>query len=177
MLSQGTPNSGSEQMAAWYSKKQTATKSRPTNQTVQAHLSPLFCLWKNRRIISFCYNPVCFWCLSIITLFHWFTLSTWQKLFKVHFYWSIVDLQFCVSFRCTIKWINLTETSNFSSSTWLALGCCMQISRLLDDCEAYLVVKYLTLEKMMFSMAWRAGILSWFFFTHSQCKSGSNYVN
>ena len=97
--------------------------------------------------------------------------------FKVNFYWSIVDLQFCVSFRYTVKWINLTETSNFSSSTWLALGCYMEISRLLDDCEVYLVVKNLTLEKMMFSMAWRAGIVSWFFFTHSQCKSGSNYVN
>ena len=36
----------------------------------------------------------------------------------------------------------------------------MEISRLLDDCEVYLVVKNLTLEKMMFSMAWRAGIVS-----------------
>ena len=34
--------------------------------------------------------------------------------FKTFFYWSIVDLQCCVSFRCTAKWISYTYTHIYS---------------------------------------------------------------
>ena len=35
-------------------------------------------------------------------------------LFLFNFYWSIVDLQCCVSFRCTGKWISYTYTYIYS---------------------------------------------------------------
>ena len=140
MLSQGTPNFHRIRTDGHMIQHNTHSHkiSAPTNQREEAHLSTHFCLWKNRRIISFCYNPIRLLCLSSITIFHWFTFSIWQKLLllKINFYWSMVDLQCCISFRCTVKWINLTEASNFSSSTWLALGSFMQVSRLLDGCEA-----------------------------------------
>ena len=39
---------------------------------------------------------------------YYFKLPILISLFK--FYWSIVDLQSCVSFRCTTKWISYTYT-------------------------------------------------------------------
>ena len=48
-------------------------------------------------------------------LFLMFSNSIGQKLsfflsFKNNFYWDIVDLQCCVSFRCIAKWISFTDT-------------------------------------------------------------------
>ena len=42
-------------------------------------------------------NHLFLWCFFFITFFK-------------NFYWSIVDLQRCVSFRCTAKWICYTYT-------------------------------------------------------------------
>ena len=42
-----------------------------------------------------------------------YTTASPQSYF-LNFYWSIVDLQCCVSFRCTAKWISYTYTYSHS---------------------------------------------------------------
>ena len=36
--------------------------------------------------------------------YRWIVLVTWQPWIFCFFYWTIVDLQYCVSFRCIAKW-------------------------------------------------------------------------
>ena len=41
------------------------------------------------------------------------SVTLWRRLFYFYnFYWSIFDLQSCVSFRCTVKWISQIYTYN-----------------------------------------------------------------
>ena len=43
-----------------------------------------------------------------ICLCDYFILFFTISFFKINFYWSLADLQCCVSFRCTAKWISYT---------------------------------------------------------------------
>ena len=49
-------------------------------------------------------------CPLLMYHLHYSTMSTMQKLFYFLFYWNIVDLQWCVSFRCTANWFTHTHT-------------------------------------------------------------------
>ena len=46
---------------------------------------------------------------------HW-GFSFFLSFFSFNFYWSRVDLQCCVNFRCTAKWISHTYTHSFLDS-------------------------------------------------------------
>ena len=60
----------------------------------------------------------------LLTTWHWFFfvclfvffLYFKDTCFLKKFYWDIVDLQCCVSFSCTAKWVNYTYTHSFSDS-------------------------------------------------------------
>ena len=70
-----------------------------------------------------------FYFVGYLVLFHKLILITWTNITSNHlqpkyailvlsffrnFYWRIVDLQCCVSFRCTAQWIRYTYTYTYS---------------------------------------------------------------
>ena len=67
----------------------------------------LFCYWghmQQRLVLAFLFSlEICF-------------LFVFNLIFIL--YWGIVDLQCCVSFRCTAKWFNYTYTYIRSFSVW-----------------------------------------------------------
>ena len=38
--------------------------------------------------------------------YSWGEVGEFERILKIFFYWSVVDLQYCVHFRCAAKWFN-----------------------------------------------------------------------
>ena len=85
----------------------------------------LFLLWS-----LICLNIV-FWGLFLIVLLSQILVdgplvcgACWLVIFfsLFTFYWSLVDLQCCVSFKCTAKWFSYTYTYSHSFSVFSHIG-------------------------------------------------------
>ena len=50
----------------------------------------------------------------LLKIFQWLSIAFFLKFFKIHFYWNIADLQYCVSFCYTATLISYTYIYSFS---------------------------------------------------------------
>ena len=83
--------------------------------------------------------PLSLWPFSFASqdnfFFFWGGGNCTYLLFIKNFYWIIVDLQCCVSFRCTAKWLSYTNTQIHSLFIYLFFYGCVGSSFL---CEGFL---------------------------------------